>query len=306
MGGVSHRLYEALHPVGGDMGLWSFSQCPLWGGNCKPFSEAPPLNHNLTQFEDVFDSIREASVVLDKSHCNFGGHIFLAHSYFNGSLIHYSWGFGAESFGACWKPCLTEAIKALQPTAVVVNQGLHLLHAYPYRSCSKTASPILNLSYFDCGKHEDFVTNVVRDLRSVSPISVWKTSNWVCDKKYYGGWRSALDNWHDSEKRDALESACRKDCDAFGKDRPCGDELIDARSSGLQRDASMRAISRVRSETPPIDDVQHSGKLGTVDAYAATEGKCNATHDGRHYNSLDPEIALLMAKELVRLAEAPL
>eukprot|EP00928_Gymnodinium_smaydae_P055715 TRINITY_DN39201_c0_g1_i1.p1 TRINITY_DN39201_c0_g1~~TRINITY_DN39201_c0_g1_i1.p1 ORF type:complete len:412 (+),score=74.89 TRINITY_DN39201_c0_g1_i1:166-1236(+) len=292
MGGVEMRLYQALHTEGGDFGLYSFGQCPGWGAACRNFKEAPAFNSNLKQYQDVYDNIKEAMSILETNNCTFGGHTFLVRSYMQGSLIHYSWGFGAESFGACWKPCLTNAIKALQPSAIMVNQGLHLLHAYPYRSCSN--APSGPVSYFDCGKHGDLVSNIMSNMQTASPITLWKTSNWVCDDKYFGFWRTAIDDWHDPKKKIMLEKKCQAECPSFGKDRPCGDEVIDARSSELQREQALASVASLRS--------RRGSMVGTVDAYKVSENRCDATEDGRHYRDLDPEIVRLMAAELARMA----
>jgi hypothetical protein len=302
MAGIATRLFEALHTVGGDVGLWNFEQCPGWGNNCKAFRDAPPFDARLTQltqFKSAFESIRSAVTTLEKSNCTFGGHTFQARSYFKGKLIHYSWGFASESFGSCWKECVNDAIRALQPTAVFVNQGLHLLHAYPFRSCAATDGPV---SYYDCGKHKDLVTGILRALRPITPISIWKTSNYVCDAKYYGGWRSAIDKWHNPQERGALEQACRKDCATFNDERPCGDELIDARSSDIQRNESLRAVAMVRDEEILQQMVGTTNAIGVVDAFSVTDGRCDSTDDGRHYRGLDPEVVRLMAAELARLA----
>ena len=79
--------------------------------------------------------------------------------------------------------------------------------------------------------------------------------------------------------------------------------MIDARSSDIQRNESLRAISIVKAEA--LENLGAANTIGVVDAYSVTAGRCDSTDDGRHYRSLDPEVVRLMAAELARLTDRP-
>merc|ERR1719436_488992 len=149
----------------------------------------------------------------------------------------------------------------------MANQGLHLLHVYPFVTCSST--PAEPVSYYNCGNQEDFVADMLDNLRGVSPITLWKTSNWVCDEVFFGDWRQSIDDWHDPQKKKSLEEQCRKDCHGFDDKRPCADEVMDPRSSAVQHENAMRAIKRAQSKAGA------AGRIGIVDTYSLTHDQCN-------------------------------
>ena len=114
-----------------------------------------------------------------------------AQSYFSGDLFHYRWNFGGENLGACWKHCLTKAIEHLAPTAILINQGLHLLHNYPVRPCAGTSTA--RNAYFDCGRpYADFVASLLRELHPEAGHVVWKTTNAGCKAKCFDEWDETI------------------------------------------------------------------------------------------------------------------
>lgn len=178
----------------------------------------------------------------------------------------------------CFDKCLVDTVAALQPGAVVWNLGLHLMHMYPERPC--VAEPEKH-NYHNCGDYEELVYNSAAALMEVTPVLVWRTTNAICEAKLGQSEQTLLAAWRDDDDGEELEEKCQEECQ-LGDNRTCADELADSRGAELQRRLSLKAITDV------------SRDIALLDAYTLTEGRCNMTLDGQHYDSLSyDEVASL-------------
>lgn len=180
----------------------------------------------------------------------------------------------------CFDDCLVEAVRALKPSAVVYNFGLHLMHLFPRHTCVQ--APGTGEMYHNCGDYGALVESSARALMDVTPLLVWRTTNSICEDKLSEPEQRILADWHNPAKVDALEQKCQDTC-KLGDDRSCSDELIDAHSASRQRDISLDAIAQV------------SDKIAIFDAWQWSQGKCDLTDDGKHYfGHQDQELAELV------------
>lgn len=207
------------------------------------------------------------------------------------NLVVYHWPFIPEYTDFCWEECVTNAMKALQPTAVVWNVGFHLLnHDFSASVCKQRYNPTKK----NCGNYQEMVSLATNSmLQSGIPNVVWKTTNWLCEKRQTVGFPSTakgLEKWHDEAKRPLLEQWCKRDCPQYaeaGLDS-CYDWFFDARASHRMYNESMEALAQIKTKA--------TSGIHVLDAFQKTKSCCEAgceeeTQDGEHYDGLDNDLA---------------
>jgi len=176
----------------------------------------------------------EASTqALHASKCNSGGgletYVFRTGPYKN--LVVHHWGFLPEYAQYCWLPCMTEAMEALKPTAVVWNIGFHLLnHDFSPSVCEQRHNP----ANPGCGDYKLMVTQATSQMiQSGIQTVVWKHTNWVCEDRQVVGFpetKKGLATWNDESNRASLEKTCQKECPQY-KGMSCYDWFFNAHTS---------------------------------------------------------------------------
>ena len=164
------------------------------------------------------------------------------------------------------------------PDALVWNFGLHLLHMFPARPVP-TASLRCALSY------EALVLGSMRELRAAAPSATlaWRTTNAVCDAGFVGNWADVTHAYHcdaDASCGSAPASRLRALCGQRYNvsEHVCNATLMSHANTAAQRRSSLRVLEQ-RSRQPPA-------RVRVLDAFALTDGRCDATVDGRHYPNL--------------------
>jgi hypothetical protein len=173
------------------------------------------------------------------------------------------------------------------PHLVLWNFGLHLLHVYPAR-------PVPTVALRCALRYEALVHESTRELRAVLPQAhlVYRTTNAVCDKRFDGAWELAMRAHHCAASYSAVdEAAPRPLANACRSERllrvqegcrrrynitlaECVATFMDEGNSRTQR---AKAISATSS---------HPALVKLFDAFSITDGRCDATVDGRHYPRL--------------------
>jgi hypothetical protein len=190
------------------------------------------------------------------------------------------------------------------PHSVLWNFGLHLLHVYPARPVN-SASIQCALSY------EALVHDSARALRAELPATqlLYRTTNAVCEARFEGPWATAARAYHCASFGDRGSPTIGstggqrrrrgKRTTTGGGERCIDDKLarvqrgcvrrynmslarcaatfMDASNTRAQRQAAVAALA-------PLDS--HGTRAGLLDAFVLTEGRCDATADGRHYPRL--------------------
>lgn len=172
------------------------------------------------------------------------------------------------------------------PHLVLWNFGLHLLHVYPAR-------PVPTVALRCALRYEALVHESTRELRAVLPQAhlVYRTTNAVCDKRFDGAWELAMRAHHCAASYSVDEAAPRPLANACRSERllrvqegcrrrynitlaECVATFMDEGNSRTQR---AKAISATSS---------HPALVKLFDAFSITDGRCDATVDGRHYPRL--------------------
>lgn len=209
---------------------------------------------------------------------------------FKGLVVHH-WGFLPEYTDFCWDECMTDAMAALKPQAVLWNIGLHLLnHDFKPSVCAVRKNPTKT----NCGNYKDMVKLATSSMISSGiKTVVWKTTNWLCEDIQCEGFpltKEALIKWQDVSQRPALEKQCVADCPEYGSlDLPCYEWFMDAHTSSRMYQESTEALSELRAEL--------GNGVATLDAYTVTKECCERdchmqTDDGEHYTGLDAELVM--------------
>jgi len=215
---------------------------------------------------------------------------------FQGLVVHH-WGFLPEYTEFCWDDCMTDAMAALKPQAVLWNIGLHLLnHDFKPSVCDVRKNPTKK----NCGNYQDMVALATRGMESAGVDKViWKTTNWLCEDIQSEGFpatKEALTKWHNVADRKKNNEQCLKDCPAYGSlDLPCYEWFMDAHTTTRLHQESAYALQKVRNE---------DGKgVHVLDAYWKTKYCCDQgchdmTDDGEHYTGLDSKLMIGFASIL--------
>jgi len=217
---------------------------------------------------------------------------------FKGLVVHH-WGFLPEYTDFCWDHCMTEAMAALKPQAVLWNIGLHLLnHDFKPSVCKVRKNPTKT----NCGDYKDMVKLATRSMLSSGIESVvWKSTNWLCEDIQSEGFpqtKQALMTWHDEAQRPALEKSCHEDCPEYKNlSLPCYEWFMDAHTSTRMYRESNQGLAELRAE---FDQGVH-----LLDAYTVTKECCDAdchiqTDDGEHYTGLDKDLVLGLTSVLAK------
>eukprot|EP00928_Gymnodinium_smaydae_P070130 TRINITY_DN54056_c0_g1_i1.p1 TRINITY_DN54056_c0_g1~~TRINITY_DN54056_c0_g1_i1.p1 ORF type:complete len:379 (-),score=91.06 TRINITY_DN54056_c0_g1_i1:43-1179(-) len=235
-----------------------------------------------------------ATAALHARNCSWSGRLetYVLNKAPLDGLVVYFWGYLPELGNACWDACMTEAMAALRPSAMMWNIGFHLLQREFDKWTCERRHPFAKKN---CGNYEQMVSTGMRELAGVVPKVVWRTTNWLCEKTNlmripYG--RETLAKWHDPLQRQLLEEECHRSCPGFGAEERCGDWLFDSRATERLYNESMSAIRSL------------SGTAGihVLDAFKTTRdccerggGVCKASWDGEHYDGLDRDLLLQLA-----------
>ena len=187
------------------------------------------------------------------------------------------------------------------PQVVLWNFGLHLLHVYPAR-------PVPTQAVRCAQSYSTLVGASARALHAELPSArlVYRFTNAVCDGRFEGPWAIARRAYHcaatDLPQRRRhgcnearvlrVQSGCRHRYNISLAQ--CARTFMDAGNSRAQRDEAQAALRALRSEGTSLH-------VSVLDAFAATEARCDATVDGRHYPRL---LATLNRRWLSSMAEA--
>ena len=182
------------------------------------------------------------------------------------------------------------------PDLVLWNFGLHLLHVYPARPVP-TASVRCALAY------EVLLSDSARVLRTELPSTqlVYRTTNAVCDARFSGPWAAAARAYHcaaaakpdssathaqtsrhgqcQTERGARIVHSCRRRYNLSSSS--CVTSFMDEPNSRSQMRMARAALLRPRGSAVRVE---------LLDAFALTEGRCDATVDGRHYPRLLAQI----------------
>lgn len=204
-----------------------------------------------------------------------------------GFILH-RWGFLPEYGATCWHKCFADAMRAIKPSAIMWNIGLHLLnHRFDKMTCDRRSNP----SKPNCGDYQDMVRRGMYNMADATPTLVWRTTNYVCEPKLVQRnpkLERDLVEWRDGANRPALEEQCHQDCPKFS-DKECYNWLMNGRATELQYNQSLKAIDEGRT-------LSRGRSLRVLDAFKLTRdccetGECDATDDGEHYQGLDAQLA---------------
>lgn len=217
---------------------------------------------------------------------------------FKGLVVHH-WGFLPEYTDFCWDNCMTNAMAALKPQAVLWNIGLHLLnHDFKPSVCAVRKNPTKK----NCGNYKEMVKLATTSMvNSGIPHVIWKSTNWLCEDIQSEGFpltKAALDKWHVEENRPNLNQQCLQDCPAYKDlDLPCYEWFMDAHTSTRMYHESESALEDLHAE------LEDGNSVSRLDAYAVTKECCDGdchkeTDDGEHYTGLDAGLVKTLAQTL--------
>eukprot|EP00521_Asterionellopsis_glacialis_P009051 CAMPEP_0195282052 /NCGR_PEP_ID=MMETSP0707-20130614/1102_1 /TAXON_ID=33640 /ORGANISM="Asterionellopsis glacialis, Strain CCMP134" /LENGTH=358 /DNA_ID=CAMNT_0040341003 /DNA_START=80 /DNA_END=1156 /DNA_ORIENTATION=+ len=167
-----------------------------------------------------------------------------------------------------------------KPSVIYFNGGLHLLHLYPYYGF-RLLWPV----YKNIERH---AIQFVRNAKLLAPdaVVVYMNSHDICEDKYKAGWATAVRNL----KNNPMSVA-----------NPCAEHL--KRKYNVKRRFATKAClnstftsdgvrnlnGRIERAIASVVQKDNIGKVGCVDAFAITEGRCEDTIDGRHYQRRVPQ-----------------
>lgn len=171
----------------------------------------------------------------------------------------------------CFETCLSSAVGTLQPTVVMWNFGLHMLHQFPHVECAGKAS-----RFSSCGNYAELVQSSAYMLMPKTTKLVWRTTNYVCDTKLHTPLRNYISEWNNPTKRQSMEAECQSICGSL-QGWSCSDSLLSTHGSLMQRGDSVNILSRA------------SSSILFLDSFDMTQEKCDDTEDGIHYPSLEPQ-----------------
>ena len=184
----------------------------------------------------------------------------------------------------CWPPDL-----------VLWNFGLHLLHVYPAR-------PVATSAIRCAMTYKSLLQASARALRAHLPYAklFYRSTNAVCDERFDGAWAVARHAHHCALPTQAASvQACQSE-------RIARLQLGCQQRYNISRGACAatfmdNANSRSQHETARILFSKKPGEVHLFDAFTFTQGRCDATVDGRHYPRL---LAAINQCFLVRAAQA--
>lgn len=190
----------------------------------------------------------------------------------------------------------THGLGGWPPHLVLWNFGLHLLHVYPAR-------PVPTVAVHCALGYEALVDESADTLRDALPNTrlVYRTTNAVCDGRFDGPWEVAMRAHHcaaaaqmvgplglppplspsltlkesaacRTERMLRVQDGCRRRYNITREQ--CVVTFMDEGNTRAQRQAALNVAAR------------HPARVQLFDAFAITEGRCEATVDGRHYPRL--------------------
>lgn len=266
------------------------------GGEWK--ADPDVLNDVMTQL--TVKRAENSTKALHSQGCQSGGgletYAFRSGPFKN--LVIHHWGFLPEYTDFCWKPCMTNAMAALKPTAVVWNIGFHLLnHDFKPSVCETRYNPTKT----GCGDYKNMVHTATKQMISAGIGNVvWKHTNWLCEDRQKEGFpltADSLDKWNNRTNRAALEKQCEIDCPKYAAaGMTCYDWFFNAETTTRMYLQSKAALKTLRDEFG-------SEAVREVDSYRMTKECCSGgckeeTEDGEHYMGLDSAVALELARVL--------
>lgn len=237
-----------------------------------------------------------ASKEIQRQGCSWGGTLetMLVGDPMEGLIVHY-WNFLPEySSHGCWQQCMADAVKVLEPRAMMWNIGMHLMNEkFDIETCQKRHSHASS----NCGDYEQLVTLGMRGFAAVVPTVVWKTTNAICDKVMMEHDVEVAENlpqWKDPKQRPVMEEQCHKQCPFFKSTEACYDWLAVSDSTQRMYKASMTVAETYQKKST-------FAKVHVLDAYDVTKTCCDSscpdTPDGMHYiNGTDAFLMKSLAK----------
>lgn len=259
--------------------------------------------HNETAITDLIsrETLARAKASTEALHsqgCKSGGgletYIFRQGPYKN--LVIHHWGFLPEYAEMCWQPCITDAMKALKPTAVVWNIGFHLLnHDFTPLVCSVRHNP----ANPGCGNYKQMVKDATSGmLEAGTKQIIWKHTNWVCEPRQIARFpqtEMGLLKWQQQDQLQAHEKTCKEECPQYDEaGLTCYDWFFDAHASERMYGEAAEALAEVRAALAP----EKKDAVLELDAFAVTKACCEGeraceeeTEDGEHYAGLDSSLA---------------
>jgi len=249
--------------------------------------------------KSVIERSQAAVKALHSKNCTWSGGVetFVTTSGdLKGMVVHH-WGFIPEYGDSCWDSCYAEAVKALQPNAMMWNIGFHLLnHDFKQSTCTTRHNP----SKRHCGDYGKMVTMAMTELSAVVPMLMWRTTNFLCEPlqvKAFPIVESAMVQWNDMSQRELLENNCHADCPEY-KGLNCGDWVMSANTTQRMYWASMAVVEKLK------DNLKHGNRVHVLDGFKATKNCCERgceeeTADGEHYRGLDKDLIQDLAALLV-------
>lgn len=261
------------------------------------------LTDSMTK--DTVARAEKSTNALHAQGCQSGGgletYVFRSGPYKN--LVVHHWGFLPEYSDFCWKPCMVDAMAALEATAVVWNIGFHLLnHDFKPSVCQTRHNPTKP----GCGNYKDMVQTASSQMLSAGVGAViWKHTNWLCEARQRVGFPETaepLDRWHDLSKRTDLEHQCEQDCPQYkAAGMTCFDWFFDSHTTARMYEESREAMQELKANWG-------NESVHELDSYAITRDCCNAgcegeTQDGEHYAGLDSEITVQLGYIVRRLGQ---
>lgn len=294
-------IYELLY-VSNDRARSVNYGCNRGCGGVPPGGEwmdESKLTDDMTR--QTVERAKESTKRLHEQGCKSGGgletYVFRTGP-FKGLVVHH-WGFLPEYTDFCWADCMTKAMEALKPQAVLWNIGLHLLnHDFKPSVCAVRKNPTKK----NCGNYQDMVELATASMVSVGVEKViWKTTNWLCEDIQNEGFpatKEALLKWHDEANLEQNNEQCIKDCPEYGTlDLPCYEWFMDAHTTTRLHQDSLFGLNSVRNQLGAGSGVH------LLDAYWKTKYCCDNgckdfTDDGEHYTGLDSKLMIGLASIL--------
>jgi len=302
MSSLVSGFMDVIQSMTGDMGENIYvsndrAHMIRYGGGVKPGEDWIKEGLNLTMDKVVAARGRASTKALHDKGCKSGGgietHVFREGPFKN--LVLHNWGFLPEYTDFCWDDCMTDSMAALKPTAVLWNNGFHLLnHDFNAGVCNQRHNPTKK----NCGDYKQMVKLAMGDMLTAGvPHVIWKTTNYLCEERQVSGRFSmteqALTKWHDVQQRPVLEESCKKDCPQYhAAGMKCYDWFFDAHTTERMYTESLQAVWELRD--------QHQGGVHVLDAFNVTKECCGGgcedkTDDGEHYAGLDAELVTKLA-----------
>jgi len=220
-------------------------------------------------------------------------------------LVVHHWGFLPEYTDFCWDSCMTDAMAALKPEAVMWNIGFHLLnHDFSPAVCSIRHNPTKK----NCGNHKEMIKEGSRGMLNAGVrYVIWKHTNYLCEARQNNGFPAtveAMKKWHDEPQRPKLEEECKEACPDYSNNGlKCYDWFFDAHTTERFYKEANAAIADVEHEITSGE--LKGGSIHSLDAFQLTKSCCDKgceseTDDGEHYTGVDPHIMAHLASILGR------